>query len=174
MHVALLAGLLFWLARRLHMREVLATVVTLAQAFAYALLTGFGVPVQRALLMTAVFLIARLLSRQRNALNALGAAALAVLVWSPRALFEASFQMTFLAIVAIAGIAMPLGERTFLRYAYVARKLRDRWRDTAVPPLSCELCCDCGAMPSRRRSARSLARCRQLPSAWFSGLPSSR
>jgi competence protein ComEC len=139
MHVALLAGLLFWAARRLRMAESLATVVTLALAFAYALLTGFGVPVQRALLMTAVFLIARLLSRQRNSLNALGAAALAVLVWSPRALFEASFQMTFLAVVAIAGIAMPLGERSFLRHAYAARSLRDRWRDTALPPRLAQL-----------------------------------
>jgi competence protein ComEC len=139
MHVALLAGLLFWLARRFHMREGLATPLTLALAFAYALLTGFGVPVQRALLMTAVFLIARLLSRRRNALNALGAAALAVLVWSPRALFEASFQMTFLAIIAIAGIAIPLGERSFLRHAYAARNLGDRWRDTALPPRLAQL-----------------------------------
>jgi competence protein ComEC len=139
MHVALIAGLLFWIARRLRMAEGLATVVTLTLSFAYALLTGFGVPVQRAMLMTAVFLIARLLSRQRNSLNALGAAALAVLVWSPRALFEASFQMTFLAVVAIAGIAMPLGERSFLRHAYAARGLRDRWRDTALPPRLAQL-----------------------------------
>jgi competence protein ComEC len=134
MHVALLAGLLFFIARRLRLGEVPATFITLTLTCAYALLTGFGVPVQRALLMTAVFLLARLLSRERNTLNALGAAALAVLVWSPRALFEASFQMTFLAIVAIAGIAAPLGERTFLPYAHAARNLRDRWRDTALVP----------------------------------------
>jgi competence protein ComEC len=134
MHVALLAGLLFWLFRRLRLREWIATLFTLALVSAYALLTGFGVPVQRALLMTAVFLVARLLTRQRNSLNALGAAALAVLILSPRALFEASFQMTFLAIVAIAGIAMPLGERTFLHYAHAARNLRDPWRDHTLPP----------------------------------------
>jgi competence protein ComEC len=134
MHVALLAGLLFFLFRRLRMREWLATLLTLALIAAYALLTGFGIPVQRALLMTAVFLAARLLSRGRNTLNALGAAALAVLLLSPRALFEASFQMTFLAIVAIAGIAMPLGERSFLPYARAAGNLRDPWRDTALPP----------------------------------------
>jgi competence protein ComEC len=134
MHVALLAGGIFWLTRRLRVREVFATAITLAITTAYALLTGFGVPVQRALLMTAVFLLARLLSRQRNPLNALGAAALAVLIWSPRALFEASFQMTFLAIVAIAGIAIPLGERSFLPYAHAARDLYYRWKDSALPP----------------------------------------
>ena len=125
MHVALLAGLVFFLARRLRLGELPAILVTLALTTAYATLTGLGVPVQRALLMTTVFLAARLLSRRRNTLNALGAAALVVLICSPRALFEASFQMTFLAIVAIAGIAIPLGERSFLPYAHAARKIGD-------------------------------------------------
>jgi len=134
MHVGLLAGLVFWLARRLKLREWLATLVTVALTFGYALLTGFGAPVQRALFMTAVFLLARLLSRDRNVLNALGAAALGVLVWSPAALFEASFQMTFLAIVAIGGIAVPLAERSFLPYAHAAEHLWDKWEDIELPP----------------------------------------
>ena len=134
MHVGLLAGLVFWLARRLKFSDWVATLLTIAMTFAYAVLTGFGAPVQRALLMTAVFLLARLLSRDRNVMNALGAAALAVLVWSPGALFEASFQMTFLAIVAIGGIALPLGERSFLPYARAAERLGDKWVDVGLPP----------------------------------------
>jgi competence protein ComEC len=134
MHVGLLAGLAFWLARRLKLREWLATLVTIALTFGYALLTGFGAPVQRALFMTAVFLVARLLSRDRNVLNALGAAALGVLVWSPAALFEASFQMTFLAIIAIGGIAIPLAERSFLPYARAAVHLWEKWEDFGLPP----------------------------------------
>ncbi len=39
MHVGLLAGLVFWLARRLNLHEWLATFVTLALTFGYALLT---------------------------------------------------------------------------------------------------------------------------------------
>jgi competence protein ComEC len=134
MHVGLLAGLVFWLARRLKLRDWLATLLTIVLTFGYALLTGFGAPVQRALFMTTVFLMARLLTRDRNVLNALGAAALAVLVLSPSALFEASFQMTFLAIVAIGGIAIPLGERSFLPYANAAENLWDKWIDTGLPP----------------------------------------
>jgi competence protein ComEC len=134
MHVGLLAGLVFLLARRLKLHEWLATFVTIALTFGYALLTGFGAPVQRALFMTAVFLMARLLSRDRNVLNALGAAALGVLVWSPSALFEASFQMTFLAIIAIGGIAIPLAERSFLPYARAAEHLWDKWEDFGLPP----------------------------------------
>jgi len=134
MHVGLLAGLIFWLARRLKLHDWLATPLTITLTFGYALLTGFGAPVQRALFMTTVFLMARLLSRDRNVLNALGAAGLAVLVLSPNALFEASFQMTFLAIVAIGGIAIPLGEHSFLPYANAAENLWDKWIDAGLPP----------------------------------------
>ncbi|HWW99096.1 MAG TPA: ComEC/Rec2 family competence protein [Edaphobacter sp.] len=134
MHVGLLAGLMFWLARRLKLHEWLATLVTIVLTFGYALLTGFGPPVQRALFMTAIFLLARLMLRDRNVLNALGAAALGVLIWSPAALFEASFQMTFLAIVAIGGVAMPLAERSFLPYAHAAQHLWDKWIDIGLPP----------------------------------------
>jgi competence protein ComEC len=134
MHVALLAGLVFWAARRLKLREWLATLLTIGLTAGYALLTGFGVPVQRALWMIVIFLAARLLSRDRNVLNALGAAALGVLVWSPESLFEASFQMTFLAIVAIGGIAVPLWERGPGEYARAARHVWDEWEDVRLRP----------------------------------------
>jgi competence protein ComEC len=134
MHVALLAGLVFWATRRLRLSEWLATLLTIALTAGYALLTGFGVPVQRALWMVAIFLVARLLSRDRNVLNALGAAALGVLVWSPGSLFEASFQMTFLAIMAIAGIAVPLWERRLGEYAQGSRHLWDEWEDVRLRP----------------------------------------
>jgi competence protein ComEC len=111
LHVALLAAALFWLLRRFRLPEGPAVLLTILIAFAYAELTGFGVPAQRALIMTAIYLIARWLDREITALNALGAAALAVLVLDPRSLFEASFQMTFLVIVAIAGLAIPLSQR---------------------------------------------------------------
>lgn len=134
MHVALLAGIVFWALRKLRFRRWLATLATLSSMTLYALLTGFGAPVQRALFMTAIFLLARLLSRKGGVLNALGAAALAELVWSPSSLFEASFQMTFLAIIAIAGIAVPVGERTFLPYARASRRLKELWIDPVLPP----------------------------------------
>jgi competence protein ComEC len=111
LHVALLAAAIFWLLRRLRLPEGAAVLLTIALTSAYALLAGFGIPAQRALLMVSLYLIARWLDREVTALNALGFAALAVLAWDPRALFEASFQMTFLVIVAIAGIAAPVIQR---------------------------------------------------------------
>jgi competence protein ComEC len=123
LHIALLAGALFFILLRLRTPQWLATVITILGATAYAALTGFGQPAQRALVMTSVFLLARLLSREREALNALGAAALVMLAWAPSSLFDASFQMTALVIVAIAGIAIPLAERSFLRYSRIARRV---------------------------------------------------
>jgi competence protein ComEC len=111
LHVALLTGALFWILRRLRMPQVPAVLLTILMASGYVVLTGFGVPAQRALAMSALFLLARCFGRQLSALNALGAAALGVLAFDPRALFEPGFQMTFLVILAVAGIARPLIER---------------------------------------------------------------
>ena len=123
LHVALLAGGLFWFLRRLRLPQGLAVLLTILVAFAYAELTGFGIPAQRALLMTAIYLIARWLDREITALNALGGAALAVLVLDSRSLFEASFQMTFMVILAIAGLAIPLNERLIAPHLRALRHL---------------------------------------------------
>ena len=134
MHVALIAFGIFWLARRMRMPLWAATGTTIALTGGYAALTGFGVPVQRAFWMASLFLLARVLDRERSTLNALGVAVLGVLVWAPSCLFEASFQMTFLAILAVAGIAVPLGEGSFLPYARAARRLDEVWRDVGLAP----------------------------------------
>jgi competence protein ComEC len=134
LHVALLAAAFFWLLRRLRLPEGPAVLLTILIAFAYAELTGFAIPAQRALLMTAIYLIARWLNREITALNALGAAALAVLVLDPRALFEASFQMTFMVILAIAGLSIPLNERLILPRLRALRHLDLLRLDATVPP----------------------------------------
>jgi len=134
MHVALLAGMLFWALRRLRTPYGPATVITIGITAAYAMLAGFGVPVQRALLMTVVFLAARWLTRDLSVLQALGAAALAVLAWDPHALTEASFQMTFLVLIAVGGLAVPLTERTIMPRLRAARDLDALWLDARLPP----------------------------------------
>ena len=139
MHVALLGGMVLWGLRRLRIRDWAATLIALSLMTGYALVTGFGAPVQRALFMMAVFLCARLLSREQSILNAVGAAALAELVWAPGSLYEASFQMTFLAVLAIAGIAVPLGERSFLPWARASKHLSALWLDPVLPPRLAQL-----------------------------------
>jgi competence protein ComEC len=133
LHIALVAAGLYWLLRRLHAPLWLATLLTLCGTTAYAALTGFGQPAQRALTMTAVFLLARLLSRDRDGVNVLGAAVLVLLVIAPASLFDASFQMTVLVIVAIAGLANPLAQRTPIHFAGLTKLVYLRPRRVFAP-----------------------------------------
>jgi competence protein ComEC len=123
-HLAIVAGCIFWLARRLRLPRVPATFLTILASFGYALFTGFATPVQRSLWMVTLYLLARLLYRERSPLNTIGFAALCLLAASPRSLFDSSFQMTLLAVVAIAGIAAPLLQSTLHPYVTATRDLR--------------------------------------------------
>ena len=123
-HLAVVAGCFFWIARRLRVPRVAATLATIAASSAYALFTGFATPVQRSLWMVTVYLIGRLFYRERSPLNVIGFASLCLLVVSPRNLFDSGLQMTLLAVVAIAGIAAPLLETTIHPYLVATRDLR--------------------------------------------------
>jgi len=133
-HVALVAGALLALTTWLGAGRILSTLITLSGTTAFALFTGFGAPVQRSLAMTILFLLTRLLSRRSSDLNSIGAAVLGILALSPRSLFEASFQMTLLAVVSIIGVAVPLGEHSFLPYARAARHIHLIRIDPQLPP----------------------------------------
>ena len=122
-HLAIVAGCIFWIARRLRLPRVPATFLTILASFGYALFTGFATPVQRSLWMVTLYLLARLLYRERSPLNTIGFAALCLLAESPRSLFDSGFQMTLLAVVAIAGIAAPLLQSTTHPYVTATRDL---------------------------------------------------
>jgi competence protein ComEC len=133
-HLAIVAGCIFWVARRLRLPRVPATLVTILASFAYALFTGFATPVQRSLWMVTLYLLGRLLYRERNVINTIGFAALCLLAFSPRSLFDASFQMTLLAVVAIGGVAAPLLQSTVHPYLTASRDLRLIALDAKLPP----------------------------------------
>jgi competence protein ComEC len=136
-HLAIVAGCLFWVAKRLRLPRVPATLLTILASFAYALFTGFATPVERSLWMVTLYLLGRLIYRERNALNTIGFAALCLLAYSPRSLFDASFQMTLLAVVAIGGVAAPLLQCTIHPYLTATRDLRLLALDAKLaPPLA--------------------------------------
>jgi competence protein ComEC len=116
MHLAIFAGLVLWIAGHLHLPRASASAATIALSLAYAHFTGFGQPVQRAFWMVTLYLCGRMLWRERHPLNAIGFAALVMLAVNPAALLDAGFQMTLLSVLAVAGIAVPIAERTFGPY----------------------------------------------------------
>jgi len=116
MNVSILAFVVFWTLRRLRLPDIPATLLTVAFCVAYALITEVGAPVWRATLMCAVYLGTRLLYRDRSMVNALGAAAMGLLVFDPRQLFAVSFQMTFLCVLIVSAIGLPILQRTSQLY----------------------------------------------------------
>ena len=116
MAVAILAFAVFWIARLCRIPEIAATILSVIFVGLYVTITDLGAPVQRAALMCGVYMLARLFYRERDVLNEIGFAALAGLAIDPASLFDAGFQMTFLAVIAIAGIAVPILERTTAIY----------------------------------------------------------
>jgi competence protein ComEC len=133
-HLAIVAGCIFYITRRLRMGPAAATFLTIAASLAYALFTGFATPVERSLWMITLYLLGRLVYRERSRLNIIGFAALCLLVVSPRSLFDSSLQMTLLAVIVIAGIAAPLLETTIHPYLTALRSLRSTAIDVKVAP----------------------------------------
>lgn len=109
LHVGLVGLTLYMLLKpvlgRLHLRrrsvEVARSVVTLAILGVYVWVAGASVSVVRAFVMVAVVIVGRTFERRVDTLNALGLAALALLVHWPAALFDVGFQLSFGAVAAI-------------------------------------------------------------------------
>jgi len=134
MNVSILAFVIFWTLRSLRLPEIPATLATILFCVAYAFVTEVGAPVWRATLMCAAFLCTRLLYRERAMVNALGAAALALLVFDPRQLFTASFQMTFLCVLIVAAIGIPILHRTSQLYRQALANWDSPAYAAALPP----------------------------------------
>lgn len=109
LHIGLAAAFGYWLCRRLLPSWLMlripaqhvAMVVSLVSAFVYALLAGFAIPTQRALLMLVCSVAALLLRRNARSLDVLGFALIAVLLWDPAAVLSAGFWFSFLAVAVI-------------------------------------------------------------------------
>lgn len=134
LHLGIVAACIFWITRRVRMPQLPSTLVTIGASFAYALFTGFATPVQRSLWMVTLYLVGRLVYRQRNVLNTIGLASLCLIAMSPRSLFESSLQMTVLAVVSIGGVAVPLLAKTVHPYVAATRELRLVALDVKLPP----------------------------------------
>ncbi len=134
LHLAIVAGLIVWITQRLRVPQLPATLITIGASFAYALFTGFAVPVQRSLWMVMLYLVGRLVYRERNVLNTIGFASLCLLGVNPRSLLDSSLQMTLLAVVSIGGVAVPLLANTVHPYLTATRDLRLVALDVKLPP----------------------------------------
>jgi competence protein ComEC len=74
---------------------------TLLIIWLYAFLTGLRPPIVRGTIMGSMFLFAELLGRQRNAATALAFAAAIMIGLNPLILWDAGFQLSFLAMTGL-------------------------------------------------------------------------
>jgi competence protein ComEC len=134
LHVGAIAYALFWLGRRLRLPVGLTTLLTLILLAAYVAVVEQRPPVLRAALMAGIVALGTLFFRRLDLLNSAAIAALLLLAARPLALADPSFQLTFVAIGCIAGIATPWMERRVQPYVRALRGWREAARDTLHEP----------------------------------------
>ncbi len=134
LHTAALGGALLLLLRVLRLPPVPMTVVAILCLATFAVLAGMRVPVVRATVMFSFYLLARLLFRERALLNSVAAAALLLLLAHPAEMSDAGFQLSFLAVLLIAGIAAPVVEMTTAPYRRALHNVDDPDLDSLAAP----------------------------------------
>ena len=117
LHIGIVYGLAFALAcfllrrlPRLFLYVVLwkaAAVLALVPVAVYCCIAGLQIPTLRSGIMIAACIACLLMNRRQDALNALGLACAAILVWMPVSLFEISFQLSFGAVLFLILYAAP-------------------------------------------------------------------
>ncbi|NGF55008.1 ComEC family competence protein [Parapedobacter sp. SGR-10] len=104
LHVGLVFGfltlLLGWMDR-FRYGKVLRCTVILLSVWSYVILTGMAPPILRAGIMISFFLLSLMVRRKQIPLNTLAASAFFILLFSPKALFDVGFQLSYMAMLGI-------------------------------------------------------------------------
>lgn len=133
-HVAIVAAFLLFLLRICFVNESLALALTAAAAWLYALVSGWGAPCVRSAAGLTLVMAAGWFYRERRPLNLLAAVALGFLILDPDQMFEASFQLSFLAVAFLGAFATPLLRATSGPLARGLADLADTDRDLHLAP----------------------------------------
>lgn len=129
LHVGALAVFLLWVGRKLHLPSWLATLAFRLCVSRYVAVVEQRAPVLRAGLMAAIVVTGGFFYRRLDLLNSAAIAALVLMVANPRALSDTSFQLSFLAIGCIAGIAVPWTDTRIQPYLLALGHWREVSRD---------------------------------------------
>ncbi len=152
LHVGVLAAFFFWAGKKLRLPIAARALLTMAALCLYMAIIEDRPPIVRAALMATIYLLARMLYRRTALLNAVSLAAIAILLFRPSELAQASFQLSFLAAAIIAGIGEPLLQRTAEPYHRALEHLGDVTRDGSHAPKAAEFRLDLRAASAWLRS----------------------
>jgi competence protein ComEC len=133
-HVAIIAAVFLFLLRICFIPEAPALLLTVLVTWLYALVTGWQAPCVRSAAGLTIFMVCGYFYRERRAMNLLAAVALGFLVLDPEQLFDASFQLTFLAVGFLCAFAHPLIAATSGPLVRGLRDFTDIALDLHLPP----------------------------------------
>ncbi len=101
MHVTLLGMAVYRFLRRRRLSFVLAGFLSGGITASYALMTGFSVSAQRAVITFFLWLGSQIFGRTQDGMNALGAAAVFILLRQPYVLTDCAFVLSFACILSL-------------------------------------------------------------------------
>ncbi len=124
MHVGVVLAISMLVSRALlGRRRGFYLIAPLLLMWAYVLLAGAPPSAVRAGLMASAFLLALASGRMPAAVNALGLAALVLLLIEPRSLWDRSFQLSFTSMAGVLFIGLPARAWTAERLAGMGERL---------------------------------------------------
>jgi competence protein ComEC len=138
LRIALISGMLVALLRVLQVSRAWSGIVAIPLIWFYTAATGWESSAIRAAVMMTIVLGGWALKRPGDTLNSLAAAAFIILLWEPRQLFEASFQLSFFVVLVIALMLPPLNkisDRLLQPDPLLPEALLPRWRRTLTATL---------------------------------------
>lgn len=138
LHIALIAGILVSLLRVLQVPRGVCGLVVIPLIWFYTGVTGWQASAIRSTVMMTIIIAGWALQRPSDLLNSLAAAAFIILLWDPQQLFQASFQLSFCCVLALA-LFTPIFRHRAARWLapdpLLPPELRPRWQRWLARPL---------------------------------------
>ena len=111
LHISLVASLFFvtinYIASRFtfiilkYEIQKISSVFSILASGIYLLISGAPVSAQRAFIMISIFFASNIFNRQSNTIRSVSIAALLIMIIKPESLLQPSFQMSFMAVIAL-------------------------------------------------------------------------
>jgi len=108
LRMAILFGIFFCVLRTLRVPRPVSGALLIPILWFYVVLTGCPASAIRATVMLTIIILSWVLRRPSNTLNSLFAAALIILLFEPRQLFQAGFQLSFVVVLFLILTVQPL------------------------------------------------------------------
>lgn len=131
LHIALIAGILAAVLRAAQFPRGACGAVIVPLIWFYTAATGWQPSAIRSTIMMTVIIAGWSLRRPSNLLNSLATSGFMILLWQPTQLFQASFQLSFFVVLAIALLLPPFEnfrQRLLQTDPLLPDELRPRWQ----------------------------------------------